>query len=54
MSRSDTTGAGATTGCSTNPIVTSTGRLTRASTATRPVTALARPFSSPLELSHGA
>jgi hypothetical protein len=47
MSRSDTTGAGAITGCSTSLIVTSMGRLTRANSETSPVIALARHFSTP-------
>jgi len=44
MSRSDTTGAGAITGWSTSRTVTSMGRLTSASTARSPVTALAFRF----------
>ena len=47
MSRSDTPGVGAITGCSASPIVTSRGRLTRASPAMRPVIALPRHLSIP-------
>jgi hypothetical protein len=47
MSRSETSGMGAITGCSASPIVTSTGKLTRPSPARRPVSALARHLSIP-------
>ena len=47
MSRSDTPGVGAITGCSASPIVTSRGRLTRASPEMRPVIALPRHLSMP-------
>ena len=50
MTRSVTTGRGATTGCSTSRTVTSTGRVTRTSRATSPVAARAHAYSASVTL----